>query len=273
MIKLENLGVRRGNRQVLDAISFSAGAGELIGVIGPNGAGKSTLMQAVIGLVRSTGTIEIAGNASGSMKAKDLAKLVAYLPQEREVAWGLTVEKLVALGRIPSLSGFSQVSQKDLEIVETAINQMEVGHLKNACITKVSGGERARVLMARALAQDTPILIADEPAAGLDPEHQIHLMAILSRIANQGKTVLVSLHDLNLAARWCSRLLVLESGKMRADGNPDVVLDSALVEDVFKVRSVAVEVEGQRAFLPVSRVDQGQGGASAANSIRAQENA
>jgi len=230
LLSLEGLTVLRGGCPVVDAVSLEIGTGEVVGLIGPNGAGKTTLMRGALGLLAASGASSLT-----ALPARDRAKVAAWLPQAREIAWPVTVETLVALGRSPYLAGGRKLSQTDHAAVARALEQMGLTDFAGRDATALSGGEQARVLIARVLAQDTPLIMADEPVAGLDPAHQFSLMRVFSTLASQGKSVLVSMHDLGLAARHCSRLVMIHRGKLMADGAPRDVLREDLLRDVFQV--------------------------------------
>lgn len=231
-LRVRNLSVRIGGQQILSNVSFDAASRDVIGLIGPNGTGKSTLLKAILGFVASTGEIEIFG--SRKLSARERARKVCYVPQDRDIAWPLTVHNIVSLGRTPFLAS-TKLSGADKALVSEAMKQMDIEHLSGRNVLELSGGERARVLVARALAQNAPLLIADEPAAGLDPAHQIALMEmIVARTTCQGLAI-VTVHDMALAARWCTRLLVLHDGCLVADGPPTEVLIPEMFARVYGV--------------------------------------
>jgi len=209
---------------------MSVGPGELVGLIGPNGAGKTTLLRAALGLCDSAGTSTLA-----DLKPRVRARVVAWMPQAREIAWPISVERLVALGRLPHLPSYGSIPKADLAHVDRAIEHLDLGALRDRAASRLSGGEQARVLIARAIAQDTPILMADEPIAGLDPAHQIETMRVFRRLADAGKSVIVSIHDLGLAARHCTRLVLLAENRLMADGPPRDVLSPELLARAFGV--------------------------------------
>jgi iron complex transport system ATP-binding protein len=198
---------------VLRDINLDIGAGELIGLIGPNGAGKTTLMRAALGMVAHRGHSTLA-----ALSTYDRAKAVAWLPQARELAWAVRVETVVALGRLPHLAVGQRPRDADRAAIDQAIDDMGLTDLRHRDVTQLSGGQQARVLIARSLAQNTPMIMADEPIAGLDPGHQISTMKTFVGLARAGKSVLVSLHDLGLAARHCTRLVLMSDGAIVADG-------------------------------------------------------
>lgn len=233
LLDIRDLHARRGGRPVLRGISFAVGAGEFVGLIGPNGAGKTTLMRAILGLVPSEGAIALAGRTD--LSPRDRARRVSYVPQEREIAWPVTVERLVALGRTPHLAAFAGMGHRDREAVAKALRRMEVEAFAGRPATGLSGGEQARVLIARALAQEAPLMLADEPAAGLDPQHQIALMQTFAGLAREGGSVVACLHDLGLAASWCTRLVLIDAGKVVADGPPRAVLTAERLRAVYHI--------------------------------------
>lgn len=228
LMTLTELSVYRGPCPVVDRVSLSVFAGEVVGLIGPNGAGKTTLMRAALGLLPYRGSSSL-----GAMAPHLRAKSVAWMPQTREIAWDLSVEAVVMLGRLPHADG--QAGSADRAAVAHALAVMGLEGFAQRKATALSGGEQARVLLARALAQDTPLLLADEPVAGLDPQHQITTMTALRRAARAGKGALVSLHDLGLAARHCDRLILMHRGHIHAQGRAEDVLTKSNLEAVFGI--------------------------------------
>ncbi|WP_421521959.1 ABC transporter ATP-binding protein [Ochrobactrum quorumnocens] len=245
VLSIDNLDVSLGRKPVLEAVGFEAGEGELIGLIGPNGAGKTTLLRAILGLTSSTGNILLDGSDLRRMQVADRAKIIAYLPQERDVAWPVTVKTLVSLGRSALKPAFAGFDHTDETVVETAMKRMGVAELASRPANELSGGERARVLIARVLAQDTSIILADEPVAGLDPAHQLELMELFAGLAQENRTVIASLHDLGLAAKYCTRLIVLDDGRLIADGTPEDVLTPALLRDVYGIDAQLMKIDGE----------------------------
>jgi iron complex transport system ATP-binding protein len=238
LLALEKMTVRRGGCPVVDDVSFSIGAGDCVGLIGPNGAGKTTLMRAALGLLPHEGHASLS-----ALRATDRARHAAWMPQTREIAWPVTVETLIALGRLPHLPRGTRLRAKDQIAVDAAIERMGLETFRNRVATELSGGEQARVLIARALAQDTPLLMADEPVAGLDPASQIATMQVFSRLARDGHAILVSLHDLGLAARHCTRLLMMSEGRLVSDGPPRDVLTPDNIRTVFGITGFWADTE------------------------------
>lgn len=246
LVELSGLSLRRGARAVLQDVSLRIGAGEFVGLIGPNGAGKTTLMRAALGLLVGQGHSSLAAMAPG-----ERARAVAWLPQAREIAWPVSVEALVALGRGPHLAPGQGPGAQDIRAIDAALARMGLEAMRRRPASQLSGGEQARVLIARALAQETPLLMADEPAAGLDPASQIGLMERFAERAAEGGAVLASMHDLGLAVRHCTRLLVLHEGRLVADGPPAAVLTPQLLARVFQISAHFVQGPEGAIFQPL----------------------
>ncbi|CUH67330.1 Hemin import ATP-binding protein HmuV [Thalassovita gelatinovora] len=246
LLSLQDFGVTRRKRDILRGITLAVGQGELVGIIGPNGAGKTTLMRAALGLIDATGHSSLA-----TLSAHERGRAVAWLPQSREIAWPVDVQSLVMLGRIPHLDSGQIPSDRDRAAVDRALQRMDLSAFRDRTVTRLSGGEQARVLIARALAQETPLLMADEPIAGLDPAHQIATMRSFTELASDGHSVVVSLHDLGLAARHCTRLIVIDKGGVVADGAPKEVLTPDLVRDTFAISAFLQDTPDGIVFQPL----------------------
>lgn len=255
MVKLtiDALQVRLDRREVVRGISAELQPGELVGVVGPNGAGKSTLVRALLGLLpASAGRVLVDGRSADAIPRRAMARALAYLPQGETPHWPLQVERLVALGRLPHLTPLSRLSDGDRARIDEAMARADVLHLRSRVATELSGGERARVLLARALAVGAPGLIADEPLAALDPGHQIDVMELLAQEAKGGALVVAVLHDLTMAARYCDRLLLLDKGLMVADGPPLDVLTPERLQAVYGIRAL-VERGESPVVVPLGR--------------------
>ncbi|WP_439118756.1 ABC transporter ATP-binding protein [Marivita sp.] len=236
LLSVQNLTVRRGECPVVDAASLAIGPGECVGLIGPNGAGKTSLLRGALGLLTYEGTSSLA-----TLSPKQRAAQAAWLPQTREIAWPMSVERIVALGRLPYLARGARLSSTDQTAVDAALTRMGLQNYRTRLATALSGGEQARVLIARTLAQDTPLLMADEPIAGLDPAAQIATLQVFKTLAQEGRAVLTSLHDLSLAGRYCTRLILLGAGRIIADGAPRDVLTPALLAQVFRLEAEVID--------------------------------
>ena len=184
---------------------------------------------------------------------RDFAAKVAYLAQGGAVHWPLTVERIVALGRLPRLSAFERISEVDREATEAAMARTDVSHLRDRSVTTLSGGERARVMIARALAGEPQVLLADEPVAALDPYHQLQVMEFLAEFAEDGAAVLVVLHDLTLAARFCDRLVLIDAGRPVAEGPPEEVLSAENLRETYHVEAELGRRQGEPFVVPWSR--------------------
>ncbi len=250
LLGVENLSVRIGDRAIIDNVALSVGHGELVGLIGPNGAGKTTLLKACLGLIRASGDIHLIDRPLARVKPLERARAVAYLPQDHEIAWAVAVRQVVSLGRQPWRECSTFGDYAGGQIIARAMQRMGVDGLAERRADTLSGGERARVLIARALAQATPLLIADEPVAGLDPAHQIALMDVFASLLKEGRSVVCSLHDLALAARWCTRLVMLAEGRVVADGPPSVVLTPENLRRVYGVEAFFGHADGGPVVMP-----------------------
>jgi iron complex transport system ATP-binding protein len=241
MISAENIVVRFGGRTVLDGVSIAANDGELVGLIGPNASGKTTLMRVLAGL--------LAPDAGTLSPIADRARNVAYLEQNAVAHWPLSVRRLVALGRLPHLGPFQRPGAMDARAIEAAMAEADVVALADRPATSLSAGEKARVFLARALATEPRVILADEPVASLDPYHQIQVMELLRGHAARGAVVAV-LHDLALATRFCDRLVLLHRGRIAAQGAPRDVLTKRTLAHVYSVTAAF----GDGYVVPLSRL-------------------
>jgi iron complex transport system ATP-binding protein len=240
-ISAESVVVRLGGNLVVDGATLDLRAGELAVLIGPNGAGKTTLVRALAGLIPAEGRIAIEGRALASFAPRERARRIAYLPQGHGFHWPMAVTAVVALGRHPHGDVFSGVTDADRAAVERALVATDTLPFAARSVTELSGGERARVALARALASEAPILITDEPTTSLDPRHQLAVMALLANIAHGGTAVLAIVHDLVLAARFADRILVMDQGRLVADGAPREVITRERIAAVFAVEAEIIE--------------------------------
>ncbi|MDE1567783.1 ABC transporter ATP-binding protein [Aquabacter sp. P-9] len=250
MIEARGIRVRRGGTAVLDGVSLTAARGELLGLIGPNGAGKTTLLRALCGLdAVEAGTLTIDGQRLADLGRAALGRTISYLAQGGRIHWPMRVDELVALGRLPHTPSPDAYDPA----VERALAAADVLSLRHRITGSLSGGERARVLLARALAVEAPVLLADEPVAALDPYHQLQVMELMRDTARAGTAVVLVLHDLTLAARFCHRLALMQGGRILAEGPPEDVLHPDRMETAFGVRIEAGIRDGQRFVLPWRR--------------------
>ena len=236
MISAQNVTLALGGRPILAGITADFAKGGLIAIVGPNGAGKSTLLSCLAGLLKpDAGAITLDGASVTTMPGRQRAGRIAYLAQTPEIAWDVDVRAFVGLGRTPHLGAFGP-SAEDRAAIDTAIAAANLETFVDRTVTRLSGGERARALIARGLAGETDWLLADEPLTGLDPGHALDALALFRRLAHdQGKGVIVTLHDLNLAARFADRVLVLSEGRLVVDDAPETALTQDILSAVYGV--------------------------------------
>ncbi len=240
-LTVKSLCVEARNTQLVEAASFGLNPGELVAIVGPNGAGKTSLLRGALGLVPATGTCLIGDEQIGTLAPHERALLVSYLPQIRPLAWPNLVRDVVALGRFAHGAAMGQLSAMDAEAVNRALEACDISHLADRAADTLSGGEMARMHFARAFAAETPLLIADEPVAALDPRHQLRIMDLIKSYVEQGGGALVVLHDLNLAVRYADRLVWMMEGNIIADGSPSETLTAERMADVFGVEAAVSE--------------------------------
>ena len=223
---------------VLSDISFNVQQGEFIGIIGPNGAGKSTLIRLLTALMSpSKGKIELLGKELNSFTRVELALQQAYVPQSMELNFPFTVQQVVRMGRFPHQKGFLAEDGQAESTIKSAIQNMDLESLKERSFTQLSGGEQQRTIIASALAQQAELLLLDEPTSALDLRHQqLILNKIKQLVTADNKTSLLVTHDINLAAQFCDRLILLKQGKIIADGSPKDVLNFSLIQEVYGIK-------------------------------------
>lgn len=236
---IKNLSAGYGKTPVLDGIEAVAKPGELIGLVGPNGSGKSCLLKTIAGLITpSDGDVDFAGQFVHALTPRLRAQHIAWLAQDRSAVWALSVRELVSLGRAPYRGWLGKLSADDESAIDSALASAHCSDLQNRRFERLSGGEQARVLLARALAVGAPLLLADEPTASLDPYFQISIMQSLKDVAKSGQTVIASLHDLSLAEQFCDRIWVMRAGQLVADDTADKALSGTVLADVFKIKNL-----------------------------------
>lgn len=243
VLEVAELSVALGRRPVLDGVSLAAGEGEFVAIVGPNGSGKTTLLRAIAGLLPFAGRIALNGRPLGAMSLKERARVIAYLPQGNVFHWPVSVGEVVGLGRLPLMAG-AGLSDEDRAAVDAAMERTEVQAFAARPVTTLSGGERSRVAIARVLATGAPLIIADEPTAALDLRHQIAILELLRRHADDQGTVVAVLHDLGLAARHADRIVILDGGRVVADADPRTALTPERLAETFGVRADVSEAHG-----------------------------
>jgi iron complex transport system ATP-binding protein len=252
-MKLEarNIAVNFGQMGLLCGVDISVSSGEMVGLIGPNGAGKTTLLRVLANLrAPDAGSVTLEGRTLETVGERELSKRIAYLAQGGDVHWPMRVEALVALGRLPHRHAFRDRQKSDQAAIAHAMVAADIVSLRDRTMTHLSGGERMRVLLARALAVEASLLLADEPVAALDLLHQLRVMQLLQNTARNGTGVVVVLHDLSLAARFCDRLVLIAHGGIVAQGVPADVLSPVHLSQAYGVDMVCGVSEGIPFYLP-----------------------
>jgi len=240
-VELDGVSVSMGNVSVLSDVSLSVERGTFLGVIGPNGAGKTTLLRTVNGILDpDAGAVTVAGEPVHALSSKAASRLVATVPQDTSLAFDFRVRDVIEMGRYPhrdrlgrERAGDDPGRTEDADPVAAAMAHADVARFADRPVTEVSGGERQRVLLARALAQDAPLLLCDEPTASLDVNHGLCSLELVADLRDRGKTVVAAIHDLDLAARYCDELALLSDGEIVARGQPEAVLESGALGDAF----------------------------------------
>lgn len=235
VIQVEKLTIGYGTRSVLKDVSFTLGKGEIVGIIGCNGAGKSTLLKTIRGMLsKQSGTVSYFGKALEAYTDKELAMKIAYLQQHVEVGFGYTGKDIVMAGRYPYMKWWERESNEDEKLALACMDYTGTVELADRPVTEVSGGQKQRILIAKVLAQQTPIIFLDEPTTGLDMVYQEEIFRFAKALAAKGKTVLMVVHELNLASKYCSRILLLGEGTLLADGSPAQVFTEELLSRAYK---------------------------------------
>jgi iron complex transport system ATP-binding protein len=225
-----------GEHRVLDGIDLALGAGELLAVVGPNGVGKSTLLRLCLGFLPiARGEVRLGGRPIGELARREVARLASFVPQGFTTDFAFSVRELVAMGRTPWLGRFQPEGERDRKAIARALAATDLEALAGRPFPELSGGERQRVVLARALAQETPVLVLDEPTASLDLLHAFRLLEIVRARVDEGAAAIAALHDLALAARFCDRMVVLHRGRVHAAGKPADVLTPDVLREVFGV--------------------------------------
>ena len=254
ILQLQGLRFAYDGPPVLDGIDLQIGAGELVGILGPNGAGKTTLLRLATGsLEPTTGSVALSGRPLSALTRRERARQVAVVPQEARVVFDFTVREIVLMGRAPHLGLLGIETERDLDAVDEAMRFTETTGFADRRIAELSGGEKRLVLIARALAQEAPLLLLDEPTAFLDLRHRLAMYRLAERLRSErGRTVVTISHDINLAARFCPRLVLLHRGRVVADGSPHEVLTPENIRYAYEtdVRVVPDPDHGTPMILP-----------------------
>jgi len=251
LIEAQGLVVERTHRRVLDRVDFTLDAGEFVGVVGPNGAGKTTLLRSLLGLQAThTGTVKLEGTLISDISRPHFARTIGYLPQGAAFHWPLTVGRAVGLGRHPHRPPLLGMTTEDERAIHNAMDTAGISEFADRRVDRLSGGECMRVHLARLLAGGHRGILADEPTTSLDAKYQLHFLSVLKQQAANGVGVMVSLHDLSLATRFCDRLVVLQGGRVVATDIPERALDDATLATVFEVRAERLQTPYGTAVVP-----------------------
>lgn len=246
-----DLRLTLGGRAVLDDINLTIDRPGLIGVIGPNGAGKSTLLRCLAGLtVPDSGRVTIDDTAIASLPMKHRARRIGYLAQSPTLHWPLTVGRMVALGRLPHLAPWARPGPDDEQAIDRALTVTDLTALVARTAHTLSGGELARALLARVIAGEPELILADEPVAALDPLHQLRILGLFRKFADTGRQIVVVLHDLTLALRFCDRAILLDHGRVAADGDPQAMAANPALSSAFGVEFARPTWHGRDLLVP-----------------------
>ena len=249
MIRAESVTIALGGRPVVHEVSLEVASGELLALVGPNGAGKSTLLSALSGeRLPDAGRVHIDDRPADALAPLELARIRSVLTQDNTVSFPFRVAEVVEMGRSPWAR--TPEAEADEAAIAAALDRADVAHLVERRFTELSGGERARVSLARVLAQDTPVVLLDEPTAALDLRHQEDVLRIARELAAEGRTVVVVLHDLSLAGAYADRVALLEDGRLRALGAPVEVLTEPLVSEVYRLSVEVLVRDGRPLVIP-----------------------
>ncbi|WP_444323156.1 ABC transporter ATP-binding protein [Phascolarctobacterium faecium] len=253
IIELKNLSIGYGNKSVLQDVNAKINKGEIVGIIGCNGAGKSTLLKTIRGLLpKQSGEILYFGRKLESFSEKEIAREVAYLQQNVEVGFGYTGKDIVLAGRYPYMKWWKGESISDEELALKCMEYTGTKELAERPVNEVSGGQKQRILLAKVLAQQTPILFLDEPTTGLDMVYQEEIFRFSQALAEMGKTILMVVHELNLAAKYCSRIILLGEGTVIADGRPDNVFTEKILSKAYNAPVRVIRSHNTNEIIEIS---------------------
>ncbi len=238
MIHIKNLQAGYHDKEIFTDLNLKFSKSEFVSILGPNGAGKSTLLKLIIGFMRpNSGTICISGKEVGEWSQRELAKIVTYIPQETFIQYNFTVEEIILMGRYPFISVWQNYSSRDFEIVEKIIKDLDLTKLRKKYINQLSGGEKQRSLIARAIAQDSDYILLDETFSHLDINHQIEILNIMKDLhETKGKSIIMISHNINLSANYSQRMIAIKDGGLVADGSPQEVITSDNLERLFDIK-------------------------------------
>jgi iron complex transport system ATP-binding protein len=240
-LEVRRASVKRGGRTIFGPASLAIGSGELTALIGPNGSGKSTLLRVLAGIWSpSSGDVRLDGAPLHSLPRKEIARRISFVPQESQIEFSFTVAEILAMGRYAHRGRLAPQTEADRAAVHSAAADCDITHLIDRPVNTLSGGERQRVLIARSLVVEPEFILLDEPTANLDIQHALDILQLCRALARIGKTVIVATHDFNLVTRYASRVVLLQSGNLIAQGARDAVLHPGTIQEVFQVEAELV---------------------------------
>jgi len=250
----DKVGVQIGDASILKNVSVSIEPGERIAVVGPNGAGKSTLLSVMAGLRKASGRVLIDGKNINDMSLRERAQILSYVPQQPEMPTGMTVASYVLLGRSPHLSFLGMEGPDDYRIAEEVLAQFDLSKMAQRTLESLSGGELQRCHLARAIAQETPVVFLDEPTAALDLGHQQQVLDRIRRIREERQlTVVMTMHDLSLASQHSDRIILMFEGQIAAQGPPSEVLEPTRLSDLYGAQVKVLKIDGDLVVVPSVR--------------------
>ncbi len=257
MISIENLRVSFGNFEALKGINLNLKKGQLVGLIGPNGCGKSTMMRCISNICKSwTGRICVDGKAVNDIRPIDVAKIIANVPAEVGQTFGSSVMDMVMLGRYPFVDRVWWESKDDESKVREALKAFDLDSLRRRQVSKLSSGERQRVLIAKAYVQEPKVMLVDEPTSHLDMKYKLNIMEYLKKMSRADMTVIVAEHDISLMARYCDYCVIMKQGEIVKTGNPKTMITESLIRDVYEVDArVGLDTDGEIYVLPKSSIE------------------
>lgn len=253
-LEVENLGFAYDSKPILKNISLAADKGDFIGLIGPNGSGKSTLLKLMGGVLKCPdNAIRVNKHPINSINKKELARAIAWIPQEHPMVFPFTIQEIVLMGRHPYLSPLSFESEEDYKIAQQAMETTQTLQFSNRYFNEISGGEKQRVMLASAIAQEPKVMLLDEPTSALDLKYQVQILNILKQLNEEKNiTLLLAMHDLNLASRYCQRLILLDNGVIACDGTPEEVLKKEIIKNVYGVNVNLHNLDGEILVHPTT---------------------
>ncbi len=250
-LEARQISVQRGGRSILHQASVSLAPGELRAVVGPNGGGKSTLLRALAGIWPVTGgDVWLDGKSVSQYPRKEVARRIAFVPQEQGLDFAFTVEQIVAMGRYPHRGRFSRETELDRRAVELSLERCDIVHLRRRAANTLSGGEHQRVLIARSLAVEPEFILLDEPTANLDVEHSLEILELCRLLAREGQSVVLATHDLNAVARYATSVVLIQAGQLTDCSSDQQILDPRSLEKVFGIRAeLLATTDGQPVYV------------------------